>query len=113
VSTVAGSRVWDQQAKFRLRVGPLTFTEFCQFLPDGKAFGPLIQLSRFFAGLACDFDVQLLLKAAEVPACHLGGAGQAGARLGWSAWLKTKEFTHHAEDAVFASSLAKTETAGG
>jgi type VI secretion system protein ImpH len=94
-------------------VGPLTFPEFCQFLPDGKAFGPLVQLSRFFAGLACDFDVQLILQAAEVPACRLGGSGQPAARLGWSTWLKTKEFTHHAEDAVFASGLAKTGTAGG
>jgi type VI secretion system protein ImpH len=113
VSAVAGERVWDQQAKFRVRVGPLTFAEFCQFLPGGSALRQLVQLSRFFAGLACDFDVQLILKAAEVPRCRLGKPGEPAARLGWSAWLKTQEFTHDAEEAVFVSSLAQTGAARG
>jgi type VI secretion system protein ImpH len=112
-SAVAGDRVWDQQAKFRLQVGPLTYTEFCQFLPGQSAFCLLVQLSRFFAGLACDFDVQLMLKAAEVPWCTLGGTSAGTARLGWSAWLKTREFTHNAADAVFASRLAPCDTARG
>jgi type VI secretion system protein ImpH len=113
VSAVAGERVWDQQAKFKLRVGPLTFPEFCQFLPGESGFRVLVQLSRFFAGMACDFDMQLILKAAEVPWCRLGGTGEPAARLGWSAWLKTKEFTRDAKDAIFASSLAQTGAARG
>lgn len=105
VSTVAGRRVWDQQAKFRLRLGPLTFATFCQFLPAGRAFRSLIQFSRFFAGQEYDFDVQLVLKAAEVPWCRLGALGEGPPRLGWSAWLKTGEFTHDAAEAIFAGNV--------
>ena len=106
VSAVAGARVWDQQAKFRLRLGPLTFAQFCQFLPAGSAFRQLVQLSRFFAGQEQDFEVQLVLQASEVPCCRLGLRGEGAPRLGWSAWLKTREFTHDATDAIFAGEIA-------
>jgi len=105
VSAIAGARVWDQQAKFRLRLGPLTFAQFCQFLPTGSAFRQLVQLSRFFAGQEQDFDVQLALQASDVPYCRLGLRGEGAPRLGWSAWLKTREFTHDATDAIFAGEI--------
>jgi type VI secretion system protein ImpH len=105
MNTVAGSRVWDQQARFKLRLGPLTFAQFCQFLPSGSAFRPLVGLTRFYAGEECDFDVQLILKAAEVPACHLGKTGEDAPRLGWSTWLKSGEFTCDAEDAMLPGHL--------
>jgi type VI secretion system protein ImpH len=106
VSAVAGRHVWDQQAKFRLRLGPLTFAEFCQFLPSGDGFRPLVAMTRFSAGDECDFDVQLVLKAAEVPWCCLGDNGEHTVRLGWSTWLKSQEFTGDADDAIFASGLS-------
>ena len=102
VSTIAGNRVWDQQAKFRVRVGPLTYAGFCAFLPSGSAFRPLVELIRFSAGQEYDFDVQLILKAPEVPRCRLGDVGASAPRLGWSTWLKTAEFADDAEDAIFA-----------
>ena len=74
VNAVAGSRVWDQQAKFRLQLGPLTYDEFCRFLPSGEAFAARWAY-HFYAGQEWDFDVQLILKAAEVPACRLGETG--------------------------------------
>ena len=104
-SAVAGSCAWDQQARFRLRVGPLTFAQFCQFLPSGSAFRPLVAVTRFYAGEELDFDVQLVLKAAEVPGCRLGQTGAQAPRLGWSTWLKSGEFAHNAEDAVFAGDV--------
>jgi type VI secretion system protein ImpH len=106
-SALAGSRVWDQQAKFKVRLGPLTLSQFTQFLPSGSAFKPLVQLTRFFAGQAHDFDVQLVLRAEQVPWCRLGGAGDYAPRLGWSAWLKTREFDRDAGDAVFSGALTR------
>lgn len=105
VSAVAGHRVWDQQAKFRLRVGPLTLAELRRLLPSGSAFLPLVQLTRFFAGQEYDFDIQLVLKAAEVPWCRIGGVGEHAPRLGWSTWLKTTEFVHDTDDAVLTVDL--------
>ena len=113
VNAVAGSRAWDQQAKFRLRLGPLTYGEFCRFLPSGEAFERLVGLTRFYAGQEWDFDVQLILKAAAVPACCLGETGAQAPRLGWSTWLKSKEFCRDAEEAVLAGRLSFTKATRG
>jgi predicted component of type VI protein secretion system len=32
-----------------------------------------------------------------VPGCRLAGAGPQALRLGWSSWLKTKDFSRDAE----------------
>jgi type VI secretion system protein ImpH len=108
VSAVAGHRVWDQQANFRLRLGPLTFAEFCRFLPSGGSFPTLVAFTRFCAGEEYDFDLQLVLDAAEVPRCRLAGHGEPGMRLGWSTWVKSGGFTADAGDAVFAVHQAHT-----
>jgi type VI secretion system protein ImpH len=107
VNALAGNRVWDQQARFRLRLGPLTFAEFRRFLPAGKAFRPFVQFARYIVGQEFDFDVQLILKADEVPATQLGAKGVRAPRLGWTTWLKTKEFTKDAEDAIFTGHLTQ------
>ncbi len=112
-NAVAGSRVWDQQAKFTLRLGPLAYAEFCQFLPSGEAFRQLVGMARFYAGQEFDFDVQLILRAAEVSGCRLGAVGQFAPRLGWSTWLKTGAFARDAEDAVFVGDLAGHEALPG
>lgn len=90
VSTVAGARVWDTQSKFRVRFGPLTLAEFRAFLPTQQNYGAAVRLTRFLAGAELDFDLQLVLKAEEVPACKLGGAGPNRPALGWTTWLKTR-----------------------
>lgn len=85
---VLGARVWDQQGRFEVRVGPLNLGQFLDFLPIGRGYKSLVQLIRYYAGDEHDFDVRLTLKAAEAPPCRLG----AGPRLGWSSWLRTKPF---------------------
>ena len=106
-SAILGPRFWDQQAKFRLRIGPLSFAQFETFLPTGKGLGRLVQLTRLFVGQEMDFDLQLILKANEVPACRLGKPGLGALRLGWSSWLRTEEFTRDAEDAILGCHLTR------
>ena len=103
-SAVAGTRIWDQQAKFKLRVGPLGYGEFTRLLPGGDIYQPFVQLARFCAGQECDFDLQLVLKAADVPWCCLG---DGRARLGFSTWLKTAEFERDADQVVFSGGLTR------
>jgi len=100
--TVLGARFWDQQAKFRLRLGPMKFGKFKNFFPKGQALKELVQLVRLFNGQQLDFDLQLVLEAAEVPSCRLGPPGHDSVKLGWSTWLKTKEFIYDPSDAVIA-----------
>lgn len=94
VNTVAGTRVWDTQSKFRIQVGPIRLDQFKAFLPTGSAYKPLTSLARFLVGLEFDFDVQLILKAQDVPASRLGDDRDVGPLLGWTSWLKTREFEH-------------------
>jgi type VI secretion system protein ImpH len=99
-NAVLGSRVWDRQSKFRIRIGPMSCAAFESFLPGGSNHEAMMQLARLFAGYELDFDVQLVVAAAEVPACRLQSTGAA--RLGLSSWLKVREFTHDADDPILA-----------
>jgi type VI secretion system protein ImpH len=98
---IAGDAVWNQQARFRVQVGPIGLERFIDFLPDGKAFAELVELTRYFVGLALEFDIQLVLRAPEVPWYALTDESVDAPRLGWLGWLKTEEFREDARDAVF------------
>jgi type VI secretion system protein ImpH len=108
VNTVVGERVWDVQSKFRVRLGPLCYAQFLNFLPDHspararKAFFLLCHLVRLYAGPTFDFEVQLVLRGDEVPSCRLAAEGEGvGPRLGWNTWVSSRPRACAAEDAVF------------
>ena len=92
VNTIAGTRVWDTQSKFRLDFGPLSFQEFLLFLPVNPALQAVGKMTRLLVGLEFDFDVQLRLRAAEVPASRLGLTTGLPPMLGWTSWLKTEDY---------------------
>ncbi len=102
IGAFIGDKVWDQQARFRICLGALSFARFREFLPDGAALVKLLELTKYLVGLALAFDVQLILQAEEVPDLRLTDVGADAPRLGWSTWLKTTAFQNDATDAVFA-----------
>ncbi len=61
----------------------------------------LVELTTFLVGQSMAFDVQVVLKAEEVPYARLADEGEDAPRLGWIGWLKTAEFEAPAGDAVF------------
>ncbi len=106
-NVVAGDRVWDVQGKVRVRLGPLRYAEFLEYLPDRspvpdrKAFFLFAHVARLYLGAEFDFDVQLVLRAEDVPACRLTDDDATGPRLGWNCWLLCRTPDAPAEDAVF------------
>jgi type VI secretion system protein ImpH len=88
-TVVLGSRIWDQQGRFWIIVGPLPLDRFLHFLPDGNAYRPLCAMSRFYAGEEFEFRIRLELKAEEIPETRLGRS-----KLGWTSWLKTRTSRH-------------------
>jgi type VI secretion system protein ImpH len=82
---VLGTRIWDQQGSFEVRLGPLRDSEFLDFLPSGTAYRPLCELTRFYAGQEFEFAFRLKVEAAAVPETRLGRS-----KLGWTSWLKTR-----------------------
>jgi type VI secretion system protein ImpH len=91
---VVGKRVWDRQHKFRVIIGPLTLRQYENFLPIGGDVQALIDWVRLYLSLELDWDVQLVLKAADVPELRLG----RGVRLGWTTWVGRRRTERDADD---------------
>lgn len=100
INTIVGTRVWDYQSKFRVVLGALKFTQFQAFLPNGTAYKPMLSIIKFMVGQELDYDVQLKLKAKEVPSCILTTRAKRRPMLGWTTFLKTKPFTQDDEQVV-------------
>ena len=101
-----GSRVWDRQSKFRIRLGPMRCATFHRFLPPDDAgetgwLAVLQSFARSYAGLERDFDVQLVLGAAEVPALRLSQGATTDPRLGWNTWLGSRAHSRDRDEARF------------
>jgi len=82
-----GRRVYARTGNFRIRIGPIHFQQFLDFLPDQQNHRTLRAITDFFATDHLEFDVsfqllqpprlQLLSKKTE----------DSGNRLGWTSWL--------------------------
>jgi type VI secretion system protein ImpH len=89
---IAGKSVWDQQSKFRIKLGPLGLKHFSAFLPVGSAHQPLKAIVKFLLGTEFDFDLQLELKKEEVPPTILTTRAIRKPMLGWTSYAKTQQF---------------------
>jgi len=95
-TSIVGSRVWDCQLSFRLRMGPMGLADYERMLPQGDSFARLRDWVLNYCGRHYFWDVQLVLEAAAVPSTCLGHAG----RLGWTTWLKTQPVAHDLDDLI-------------
>lgn len=96
---VLGPRYWDQQTGVVLRLGPLAFDRYLDFLPGtrdglaaGDGFGALKPLVAFYAGLDLGVRLTLVCAREERPPARLTARADArgdrpGMRLGWTSWL--------------------------
>jgi type VI secretion system protein ImpH len=97
---IVGDEIWDPQARVRIVLGPLSLDRYLDFLPSGSAFEPLRALVRFFGGDELDFEVQLVLRRDDVPACELGSVSKAAPQLGWLTWGKTGEMSRDPAETI-------------
>ena len=97
---VVGDEIWDPQSRIRVVLGPLPLKRYLDFLPSGSAFLPLRDMVQFFAGDEFDFEVQLILKAGEVPPCELGALGETSPQLGWVSWAKTRSMEYNPSQTI-------------
>jgi type VI secretion system protein ImpH len=93
-TAVLGSKVWSRQHKFRVIFGPLSIADYERLLPGGLSFHRLVPIVRNYAGDVLIWDVNLILRASEVPAIRLGHQG----RLGWTSWLMPRRTMADAAD---------------
>lgn len=88
-NTLLGARSWRPDLRVRLRIGPLDRSRFSRFLPSGDMAAALHQLLAQFAVPGIEFEVQLILRAADVGASRLGGADTPPPRLGRDSFVLT------------------------
>jgi type VI secretion system protein ImpH len=104
ITAVLGHSFWECQQKFRIRIGPMRLEGFERLLPHTESFRRLVDLIRNYVGDELLCDVQLILKADEVPRTRLGSYGQ----LGRTSWLRTKPFERDSEDVVIHESILES-----
>jgi len=85
---VLGDAVFNALSSVRLRIGPLTRTQFDAFLPGGAQHERLCALASVFADDQVGVEAQLVLSRTE-PASASLGAPNAPA-LGFGTWLGAK-----------------------
>ena len=85
---MAGARVWQRDLRMRVVIGPLRRERFEAFLPGGKAARALKSMLTMFTGVALEYEVQLVLRAADVQGAALEEQ-RSGGRLGWDTFLLT------------------------
>jgi len=105
-----GRQVRLVQSRIRLKLGPLNWSQFQEFLPTGGGARPLAEMTALSIGPEFDFDCQLILKASDTPGLCLGVADECGApRLGWTTWLHSDHPGEDPEDVVVAGELMAME----
>ncbi len=83
-----GRRIHRRDSHARLRVGPLKRDEFERFVPHSAGASAINKVLAMFCGAGMTFDVELVLRAADVQPLRLPGDDGAGrARLGIDAFL--------------------------
>jgi type VI secretion system protein ImpH len=115
---VLGTRVWDQQAKVEIRLGPLSRAQFLDLLPTGWGFLSLCDLTRFYLGDTLDVCFRLVLESEQTPPPILGLRDTP--RLGWTSWLWDSSLTgppssftpSQRRTAATATAAAATATTG-
>ena len=95
-TAIVGSRVWQCQHKFRVKLGPMGLSDYQRMLPGHDSLERLIGWIRNYVGDELSWDLQLILKAEEVPQLQLGRIAQ----LGWTTWLSSKPFEEDVDDLV-------------
>lgn len=101
LSTIVGSRFWECQQKFRIRLGPMSLAKYERLLPTEPSFRRLVDWVRNYVGDQLMWDAQLVLKKQEVPPTHLGRRG----RLGWTTWLASEAFERDPDDLVLTPAV--------
>lgn len=91
---IAGSRIWDINQKFKLRIGPLPLASYEKMVPGTRGFKHLKAWIDSYVGMSFDWDVQLVLKAKEIP----DFTADNNIQLGFTSWFKKRKDQKDAED---------------
>lgn len=89
-----GTRVWKNDLRVRLRIGPLGKADFERFLPGSSGSRAIEKLLGMFGVAGVEFEALLIIKAACIEPVVLSTTHPGGnKRLGWDTFLVSKPQT--------------------
>jgi len=109
LTAIVGRRMWECQQRFRIVAGPLLLAAYRRFLPGRESLKRLSAWVRLYIGDEFEWDVQLVLKADEVPRISLGREGD----LGWTTWLTSRAPKNDVGDLVLSPAAVGPFRAAG
>ncbi|PTB21028.1 type VI secretion system baseplate subunit TssG [Trinickia symbiotica] len=108
-TALAGERVWQRDMRLRLVVGPLSKRDYERLLPAAPHAVALERMLSLVGGAVFEYEVVLVLARSEVGPARLGG----GARLGWDAFVCTRESERDRDDARYEVHVSDDREEGG
>ncbi len=101
LGTIVGDEVFDQHGAVTVRIGPLAFDRYREFLPGAPASTQLREWLRLYANREFDFVIRLILKRDEVPQMKLGEDGLTAPRLGLVSWIRNRTLNRDPDEATY------------
>jgi type VI secretion system protein ImpH len=87
-TAMTGARVWQRDLRMHVTIGPMGRDQFESFLPGATAALALEKMLSLFTGFSLEYEVRLVVRAADVQGTSLDGT-RSGGRLGWDSFLVT------------------------
>lgn len=101
MGTVVGDEIWDQHGTVTIRLGPMGFARYQEFLPGAPASVELHAWLRLYTNREFDFIVQLVLQREQTPPTHLGASGDEAPRLGLVSWIRNRPLARDPDEATY------------
>ncbi|MFP5230383.1 MAG: type VI secretion system baseplate subunit TssG [Acidobacteriota bacterium] len=101
MGTIVGDEVFDQHGTITIRLGPMNFARYQEFLPGAPASVELHAWLRLYTNREFDFIVQLVLQREETPPTQLGAGGDEAARLGLVSWIRNRPLERDPDEATY------------
>lgn len=99
MGAMLGARCWERNSRVELRIGPLSMSQYEDFLPAASGCKALVKLLSLFSLPTLEFQMRLVLRADEVKPIALGAP--TCARLGMGAFLVTAPQPVECDDLVY------------
>jgi type VI secretion system protein ImpH len=101
MGTIVGDEVFDQHGAVTIRLGPMSFDRYREFLPGARASVELRAWLRLYANREFDFVIRLMLDREEVPQMKLGSEGAEAPCLGLVSWIKNRALDRDPDEATY------------
>ncbi|HZP03608.1 MAG TPA: type VI secretion system baseplate subunit TssG [Terracidiphilus sp.] len=101
MGTIVGDEAFDQHGAVTLRIGPLSFERYQEFLPGARAYTELSAWLRLYTSREFDYVIRLVLEREEVPRMNLGESGISASRLGLVSWVKNRPLDRDPDEATY------------